>query len=215
MPYRNAVGSIYDSGTYETNMDRALALADWSTRDQRREQAAAKGKLLGIGFANYVESSIGSPKERAEITVGPDGQVQVVIGTQPSGQGHETSFAQVVAEMLQVPSENVTIVLGDTDVVSVGGGSHSGRSMRHAGTVMAMASADLLAEAKARAARRMNCAPDDLAFADGTFRQKSTNHALSLAELADPEAEEGPLFAARTNEMHAPVFPKVAAVCEV
>ena len=122
MPYRNAVGSIYDSGTYETNMDRALALADWSTRDQRREQAAAKGKLLGIGFANYVESSIGSPKERAEITVGPDGQVQVVIGTQPSGQGHETSFAQVVAEMLQVPSENVTIVLGDTDVVSVGGG---------------------------------------------------------------------------------------------
>lgn len=215
MPYRNAVGSIYDSGTYETNMDRALALADWSTRDQRRDQAAARGKLLGIGFANYVESSIGSPKERAEITVGPDGQVRVVIGTQPSGQGHETSFAQVVAEMLQVPSENVTIILGDTDVVSVGGGSHSGRSMRHAGTVMAMASADLLAEAKVRAARRMGCGPEDLAFADGTFRQTTTNHTLSLAELADPEAGEGPLFAARTNEMHAPVFPNGAAVCEV
>ena len=127
---------------------RVLALADWSGFEARKTEAAKRGKLLGRGFASYVESSIGSPKERAEIEVRPDGCVELVIGTQPSGQGHETSFAQVVADMLQVPADKVAIVLGDTDVVSVGGGSHSGRSKRHAGTVIAMASADLIAEGR-------------------------------------------------------------------
>src|SRR5487761_2300008 len=79
----------------------------------RRADAKARGKILGVGFANYVESSIGSPKERADVIVRPDG-VEVVIGTQPAGQGHETSFAQVTADLLGVPFENVTITLGDT-----------------------------------------------------------------------------------------------------
>ncbi len=91
-------------------------------------------RLLGRGLANYVESSIGAPNEQARITVSPQGRVDVVIGTQPSGQGHETSFAQVVSDLLYVPVESVNIILGDTDVVKVGGGSHSGRSMRHAAT---------------------------------------------------------------------------------
>src|SRR5687767_14824432 len=152
MPYTNAVGQVYDSGEYRKNMDRTLEIADWDGFEERRKNAAARGKLLGRGFANYVESSIGNPKERAEIEVKPEGVVEVVIGTQPSGQGHETSFAQVVADLIEVPVEKVSILLGDTDVVSVGGGSHSGRSMRHAGTVMAMASADLIAEGRRRTA---------------------------------------------------------------
>src|SRR5690606_3147230 len=127
--------------------------------EARKAEAATRGKLLGRGFANYVESSIGTPKERAEIEIKDDGTVEVVIGTQPSGQGHETSFAQVVADMLQVPVEKVWIVIGDTDIVSVGGGSHSGRSMRHAGTVMAMASADLLAEGRRRSAELLGTTP--------------------------------------------------------
>lgn len=215
MPYRSAVGSIYDSGTYEANMDRAMQIAGWDDLPARRADAKARGKLLGVGLANYVESSIGTPKERAEITVSEDGSVEVVIGTQPSGQGHETSFAQVVAEMLQIPVEKVTIVLGDTDRVSVGGGSHSGRSMRHAGTVMAMASADLLAEARRRTAERLDCNPDDLEFADGAFALRGTNHRLTLADLSDPAQHATPLQAARTNEMHTPVFPNGTAICEV
>src|SRR5690606_37650980 len=105
MPYVNAVGSVYDSGEYERNMDRALELAGWDTFAERKREAASRGKLRGFGFANYVESSIGTPKERAEIELKPDGTVAVVIGTQPSGQGHETSFAQVVADMLEIPVE--------------------------------------------------------------------------------------------------------------
>jgi carbon-monoxide dehydrogenase large subunit len=212
MPYRNAVGSIYDSGSYEANMNGAMALFGWDDIETRRAEARARGKILGVGLANYVESSIGTPKERAEITVSPEGDIEVVIGTQPSGQGHETSFAQVVADMLQSPVEMVRIVLGDTDRVSVGGGSHSGRSMRHAGTVMAMASADLLHLARDRAAEQLDLPPEDLEFADGVFTARDTNRSLTLAELS---TEDTPLHVARTNEMHAPVFPNGTAICEV
>ncbi len=214
MPYRNAVGTVYDSGTYETNMDRTLQLADWEGFHVRRKKAEARGKLLGHGFANYVESSIGSPHERAEIEVKPTGKVTVVIGTQPSGQGHETSFAQVVSDMLGQPIENVEIILGDTDIVSVGGGSHSGRSMRHAGTVILMTSLDLIEEGKRRASVMFDRPVNDINFAEGQFLIPDTNHVVSLVELAEDDLNS-PLTAAKTNEMHDPVFPNGTASCEV
>src|SRR5215471_17555867 len=107
MPYPNAVGARYDSGTYESNMDLAMRNADWDGFAARRREAEALGKLLGLGLANYVESSIGAPNERTEITVTPAGRVEVVIGTGPSGQGHETSFAQVVSALLSVPAARI------------------------------------------------------------------------------------------------------------
>ncbi len=113
MPYENAVGAAYDSGTYEGNMDLAMRLADWDGFAARRRAASARGRLLGLELANYVESSIGAPRERTEWTVTEDGPIRVVIGTQPSGQGHETSFAQVVSALLEVPVDTVDIVMGD------------------------------------------------------------------------------------------------------
>lgn len=216
MPYTNAVGSVYDSGEYEKNMDRALEISEWATFDARKAEAARRGKLLGRGFANYVESSIGTPKERAEIEIKDEGNIEVVIGTQPSGQGHETSFAQVVADMIQVPVEKVWIVLGDTDIVSVGGGSHSGRSMRHAGTVMAMASADLLAEGRKRAAELFGSAEDEVGFEGGVFKLVDSNRTIDIFELGRrTRSTHGPLRVVRDNEMHTPVYPNGAAVCEV
>jgi carbon-monoxide dehydrogenase large subunit len=214
MPYFNAVGARYDSGEYLKNMNRTLEIADWDGFEERRAEAAGRGMLLGRGFANYVESSTGSPKERAEITVEDDGNVEVVIGTQPSGQGHETSFAQVVADMLCKPVDKVTIVYGDTKVVTVGGGSHSGRSMRHAGTVMMMASQDLLNEGCKRAAEIFGDDAENVTFEDGRFFIPGTNHVITLDELAGRDPAN-PLAAARTNEMHEPVFPNGAAACEV
>jgi len=214
MPYVNAVGARYDSGEYRKNMDRTLTIADWDGFEVRRIEAEKRGRILGRGFANYVESSIGSPKERAEITVKNDGNVDVVIGTQPSGQGHETSFAQVVADMLCKPVEQITIIYGDTKVVSVGGGSHSGRSMRHAGTVMMMASQDLLNEGCIRAAELFGDDAENVTFEDGRFFIPGTNHVITLDELAGKDPSK-PLAAARTNEMHEPVFPNGAAACEV
>src|SRR6516162_9350205 len=122
MPYGNAVGARYDSGEYEANMDLAMRIADWDGFPARRREAEAHGKLLSLGLANYVESSIGAPRERSEITVTPAGRVEVVIGTQPNGQGHETSFAQVVSALLAVPVDSIDLVTGDTDLVSLGGG---------------------------------------------------------------------------------------------
>ena len=148
MPYSNAVGARYDSGTYEANMDLAMEIADWDGFVARRAAAEARGKLLGLGLANYVESSIGAPRERSEITITPEGRVKVVIGTGPSGQGHETSFAQVVGAVLSVPVEAIDLVTGDTDIVSLGGGSHSGRSMRHSATLFAKAAPELISQGK-------------------------------------------------------------------
>lgn len=223
MPYRNAVGAVYDSGTYEANMERAMTLADWSNIPARRRDARRRGRLLGVGLANYVESSIGSPRERAEITVREDGLVDVVIGTQPSGQGHETSFAQVTADLLGVPFESVRIILGDTDVVSVGGGSHSGRSMRHAATVIAMAAEDLIEQGREMAALNFGVDRERVSFDDGRFVVAGTNLAVDFLELAraaaDPSSPAGAagrrLAVAKDNEMHDPVFPNGCAICEV
>src|SRR5271169_925373 len=221
MPYTNAVGSTYDSGEYEKNMDRALALADWQGFPARRAEAKARGKLLGLGFANYVESSIGSPKERADLFVRAN-IIEVVIGTQPAGQGHETSFAQVTADLLGVPFEQVKITLGDTDIVSAGGGTHSGRSMRHASAVIALGSEDLINKGKALMAHLEDVPLDMVQFEDGFFRVASSNRALSWFELA-PLAEQdglpielqGGLRVRRDNEMHTPVFPNGACLCEI
>jgi len=222
MPYKNGVGAVYDSGTYETNMDRAMVIADWADKEARRAEAKSRGKLLGVGLANYVESSIGSPKERAEIVVKTDGTMEVVIGTQPSGQGHETSFAQVAADMMGVPVEQVKILVGDTDIVSVGGGSHSGRSMRHAGTVIALASEDLINKGRAIAALHFKLPEDRVSFEDGQFVVKNTNLSIGVFDLAKvaaqmdlPDALKGGMAVARDNEMHDPVFPNGTAICEL
>jgi len=221
MPYTNAVDSMYDSGEYELNMDRALRLADWEGFAQRRAEARSRGKLLGLGFANYVESSIGSPKERADLIVHRDG-FEVVIGTQPAGQGHETSFAQVTADLLGVPFESVKITLGDTDVVSAGGGTHSGRSMRHASAVIALGVEDLIAKGKALMAHLVGTPPTMIRFEDGVFSAIDTNQALTWLELAQQAEREdlppelrGGLRVRRDNEMHAPVFPNGTCICEI
>ncbi len=221
MPYTNAVGSPYDSGTYEANMDRVLAMADWKDVEARRAEARSRRKLLGVGFANYVESSIGSPRERADLVVRTSG-VEVVIGTQPAGQGHETSFAQVTADLIGVPFESITVTLGDTDIVSDGGGTHSGRSMRHASTVLALASTDLIAKGRALAAHALGVRTDAVQFEDGVFRAGDRNLTFTwfdLARIAEepglPVNLRGGLKVRRDNEMHQPVFPNGACVCEI
>jgi aerobic carbon-monoxide dehydrogenase large subunit len=218
MPYANAVGACYDSGTYEANMDLAMRVADWDGFAARRTEAEARRKSLGLGLANYVESSIGAPRERSEITVTPAGRVEVVIGTGPSGQGHETSFAQVVGALLAVPVGSIDIIMGDTDVVSLGGGSHSGRSMRHSATLFAKAAPELIAKGKAIAAQLLGTSADQVTFADGRFSAPLHNRSFDLLELAREGARlgaDGEIALVTDNEMHDPVFPNGCAVCEV
>jgi len=222
MPYRNAVGMLYDSGTYEDNMDRAMQLADWDGFKARKRDAKKRGKLLGLGLANYVESSIGAPREQTRINVHPDRRVDVVIGTQPAGQGHETSFAQVVADLIAVPVESVRIILGDTDIVHVGGGSHSGRSMRHAATVFAMAAVELIGKGKRATAEILDTTADRVDFNGGRFAARESNRSFDFFELTEemtrrkmPDDLAVGLCVVADNEMHEPVFPNGCAICEI
>jgi carbon-monoxide dehydrogenase large subunit len=213
MPYANPFGMVYDSGRYAESMALAMRLADWDGFAARRAEAASRGRRLGRGLANYVESSVGTPREQARMTArrgaGGEGIVEVVIGTQPAGQGHETSFAQVAAERLGLDVDVIRIRLGDTDLVRFGGGTHSGRSMRMAGAVIALAAEDLIAEGRRRAAQVLEAAEADIAYARGRFVVAGTDRGVGLFELP------GELAVARDNEMHEPVFPNGCHVGEV
>src|SRR5437762_1175822 len=143
-PYTNPLGITYDSGHYENAMDTARALADWDGFPARRAEARDRGKLRGIGISNYVEITSGAPRERTEITVLPEGRVELVMGTMSSGQGHETSFAQLLTEWLGVPFDSIDYVAHDTARVAAGGGSHSGRSMKLAVTIIGKATDDII-----------------------------------------------------------------------
>jgi len=154
--------------------------------------------------------------------VKPNGVVDVVIGTQPSGQGHETSFAQVVADLIAVPVHCINIIIGDTDIVSVGGGSHSGRSMRHAATVISKGVPELIGKGKKVAALVLNAPLDKVEWKDGRFSSPTSNRSFDFLELAKEAAKvalppelKGGLAIAADNEMHDPVFPNGCAVCEV
>ena len=216
MPYRTALGLTYDSGDYPQAMDRALRLADWDGFPARREEARARGRLRGIGLANSIEITSGFPVERAEIAVRSAGTVDIVIGTLSSGQGHETAFAQCVADWLGVPFEGIRLVTGDTDIVPEGGGSHSARSMRMAGIVMGRASELVIEKGKPVAADMLEAAIEDVVFEDGRFAILGTDRSVTLFEVAEAvEARGDALSAEHTEKMSAPGFPYGTQVCEV
>jgi carbon-monoxide dehydrogenase large subunit len=222
-PYPNPLGMTYDSGDYKGAMERALALADWDGFAARRRDAKRRGQLRGIGLANYIEATSGAPREYARITVRPARQVEVVVGTLSSGQGHETSFAQCVAEWLGVAFDEIRLIQGDTDIVPVGGGSHSGRSMRMAGVVMGKAAKEIGDKAGRIAAHLLETDRADLAFAEGRFTVKGTDRSVDLyaiagaAEKGDglPDDLRGPLQAACDETIPVAAFPFGAHVCEV
>ncbi|MGH7387996.1 MAG: xanthine dehydrogenase family protein molybdopterin-binding subunit [Candidatus Rokuibacteriota bacterium] len=222
MPYRNPLGLLYDSGDYAAAQDRAVALSDWAGFEGRRAEARRRGRYRGIGLANYIELNTGVPRERAEITVRPEGRIDVVLGTLSSGQGHETSFAQLIAEWFGVGIDQVRLITGDTDVAPVGGGSHSGRSMRMAGVVMAKASDQIVDRGRRLAAWLLEAAEADVDFARRRFTVKGTDRGVGLFEAARsalrddaPAALRGPLAGAGDETMSVPSYPYGCAVCEV
>jgi carbon-monoxide dehydrogenase large subunit len=221
-PYRNPVGLVYDSGDYPAALERAVALADWKGFEARRAEARRRGRYRGIGVAGYIELNTGAPRERAEITVRPEGRVDVVIGTLSSGQGHETSFAQLVVEWLGVELSQVRVIAGDTDVAPVGGGSHSGRSMRQAGVVMATACDQIVDRGAQLAAWLLEAAPADIEFARRRFTVRGTDRGVDLFDVAAaalradvPQGLGGALAGEGDRTDSLPSFPYGCAVCEV
>jgi carbon-monoxide dehydrogenase large subunit len=222
-PYKNAFGMTYDSGAYHHTMDWALRTGDWDGFPTRRAAARARGRLRGIGVANYLDTATGVARERTEMTVHPDGRVDVVIGTSSQGQGHETSFAQLVNEWLDVPIDNVRLITHDSDVLKFGGGAHSGRGMRLASQIMWKATNDIIARGKRVAALLLQSKPEAIAFSAGRFTVEGTGQSIGLFEVAEaalrradlPEELRGSLAAICDEVIPQAAFPFGSHVCEI
>jgi len=221
-PYRTATGAVYDSGDYVARLDEALEVADVAGFAARRAESARRGRLRGLGIGPYLEGTGGVPQEFAEVRVLPEGVVEVPIGALSQGQGHETVFAQVVAERLGVPFDSVRIVMGDTDRVARGIGTFASRSMVRAGSAAVEASDGLIAMGRTMAARLLEAAAGDIEYDDGAFRVVGTDRAIGIFDVARAAAagrlpaELGTtLGAARMHENPAFAFANGCEVCEV
>jgi carbon-monoxide dehydrogenase large subunit len=219
IPYRNPTGKTYDSGEFERGMDMALAHGDWDGFEARRAEARSRGVYRGIGIANYIETATGWPAERGEMKILPEGRIELVIGTQASGQGHETAYAQVVADMMEVPFETIVLKAGDTAFVKIGGGSHSSRSMRLAGHLFGLSADQIFDKGKRIAGHVLEANPADIEFTGGEFRIKGTDRSLGLFEAAGqeglPEELQGGLEGAAQVTELIPAYPNGTHVVEV
>ena len=221
-PYRTATGAVYDSGDYVARLDEAIEHADVEGFAARRAESAKRGKLRGLGLGPYVEGTGGVPQEFAEVRVLPTGVVEVPMGSQSQGQGHETVFAQVVAERLGVPFETVSIVQGDTERVARGVGTFASRSMVRGGSAAVEASDALVAKGTSMAAHLLEAAAADIEYRDGAFRVVGTDRSIGLFEVARaatggklPAVLGTTLGAATWHENPAFAFANGCEVCEL
>ena len=196
-PYQTPVALQYDSGDYEATLKTALASADWDGFPARRAKSAAHGKLRGIGMSTYVEACGIAPSklvgqlgaraglyEVANIRVHPTGSVTVLTGTHSHGQGHETTFAQLVSDQLGVPIDMVDIVHGDTAKIPFGMGTYGSRSLAVGGSAMVKAMDKVIAKGKKIAAHLMEASVEDIEFKDGRFSVAGTDKSKAFAEIS-------------------------------
>ena len=220
LPHRTATGLTYDSGDFAGNLARAVAMADWHGFPARRKAAKKRGRLLGIGVVNYVETPVGMPHERVAVSVSADG-IELRVGTQSTGQGHETSFRQVVADQLGVTPEVINFMAGDSAMLASGGGTHSDRSMRLAGALMVETSRTVIDKARRIAAAMLDVSAADISFSDGLFMAPKSNRRLTVLDIAKaidalPSLPDDlrKLGAEATFTGRIPAYPTGAAVCE-
>jgi carbon-monoxide dehydrogenase large subunit len=196
-PYETPVALVYDTGDYEASLSRALKHIDYAGFPARKAAAAARGKKRGIGFSCYIEACGLAPSQLAiqlgagvglyesgEVRVNPTGSVTVFTGSHSHGQGHETTFAQIVSEKLGVPFDQIEIVHGDTGRVEFGLGTYGSRSLAVGGSALIVATGKIIAKGKRIAAHMMDGAPENVDFEDGVFSLRDTNQRVTFGEMA-------------------------------
>jgi len=213
-PYTTLFGNSYDSGEYGRALDHALARAGYAERRREQGAARAQGRLVGIGLASYVEICGFEDPETSDVEVAPDGRVTVLTGAASHGQGHETAFAQLVADELQVPIETVTVVHGDTERVRSGVGTFGSRSIARGG-MHALANAVTVREQAQRiAATLLEAAPADIVHGEGTFSVRGVpDRAVSWVQVA--AAAKGTLTSCGDIKGNGMLFPFGAHVATV
>jgi len=196
-PHQTPVIMNYDTGDYEACLDKALEMADYKGLAKRKSESEKNGKLRGLGFSAYIEACGIAPSaavgslgagvglwESAEMRVNPVGTVELLTGSHSHGQGHETTFAQVVSDKLGIPIEQVSIVHGDTDKVQMGMGTYGSRSGAVGASAIVQAADKVIAKAKRVAAACLEVSEDDVDFTDGTFSARGTNETMSFGDVA-------------------------------
>ena len=224
LPYTNQVGMVIDSGAFAETQERALERADVAGFERRRTASEAAGMRRGLGLGYYIEASGGAPEEQAQLRFEEDGRISLIMGTFSHGQGHETTFAQIVHQKLGIGIDDIDFFQGDTGFVSFGNGTGGSRSSQMGGVSVARACAQIVEKASRIAAHRLEAAPADIEFANGAFCVAGTDLAISLTEIARiaqdaaalPEGEEPGLD--ETCRYQRPTecnFPNGCHICEV
>jgi carbon-monoxide dehydrogenase large subunit len=223
MPYTTPLGLTYDSGDFRRNLDDALRAAHIGDFAAHRAEAERRGRLRGLGLAAYIEQSGFPPDEFAELRFDPAGTLTILMGTQSSGQGHQTAYAQLAAERLGLPFDKIRVMQGDTAAISFGRGTGGSRSLPVGGAALDHAAHKLIDKGRRIAAHLLEAAESDIEFADGAFAIAGTDRRIGLVEVAraafnpaqlppglEPGFAESGHFTPQT-----PTFPNGVHVCEV
>ena len=222
-PYRSGLGVTIDCGRFEGNL---VDLSQAIGRDgfaARRAESVAQGRLRGLGIACFLETSRGTPTERAAIRFAGDGTIALVLGTQSNGQGHETSYPQIAADLLGLPAECFRLVQADTDALAAGNGHGGARSMHMGGAALYLAAQAVIAKGRAVAAHLLQAEPASIVFSDGRFTVAGTDRGIGLVALAQvaadpanlPDGIEPRLDAEAVNPCDLFTFPSGAHAAEL
>jgi len=216
MPYKTPTGKTYDSGEFAGHMERAQELADWKGFSKRVSAAKKAGKLRGIGIATYIEACGGNGPETAVLRLEADGSITVLIGSQSTGQGHATAYAQLIADHLDLPPERVNVIQGDSDLIKTGLGTGGSSSIPCGGASVAGAAKKLADNLKRLAGDELEAAVSDLEIADGRVRIAGTDRSVSFSDLARSSKATSDLLT--TQDAFAPsepTYPNGTHVAEV
>src|SRR6516164_5471460 len=221
-PYETRTGWVYDTGNYVAALAKCQALADWDGYAARRAQSEAADKLRGRSITYYVDNT-GVFNERMELRFDPSGELTIVAGTLSHGQGHETTYAQMVADWLGVPEDKIHVTQADTDEVAIGRGTYASRSMMIGGSALRAAADEVIERGKRFAAHFMEADAADIAFADGAFTIAGTDRSMPIAQVAQmsfipiglPSELGVGLQGAGGFSSDSPSFPNGCHICEV
>ncbi|MEA2837034.1 MAG: aerobic carbon-monoxide dehydrogenase large subunit [Bradyrhizobium sp.] len=222
-PHRTAMGMTIDGGRFAANLDEVIALADLDGFRKRRRASKAAGLLRGIGLACFLETARGAPTEMARAAFEADGTVSLSVGTHSNGQGHETAYPQVAADLLGLPIEVFRFHQGDTELLPGGHGHGGARSMHLGGTALVLAVEQLIEKGRLIAAHLLQAPADQVSFEDGSFVVQGTARAIAIGKVADaardaanlPEGLAPGLEASATNGSDLYTFPNGCHVAEV
>ena len=215
MPYQSATGQNYDSGNFATHLKRAQELADWSGFAKRLRLSKKAGRLRGIGLSTYIEACGNAGSETATLKLESDGSATLLIGSQSTGQGHATAYAQLVAQHLSLPPERVSMVQGDTDRITTGLGTGGSSSIPCGGASLAGAAKKLAQNIKVLAGEALEAGADDLEIVNGTVRVTGTDRMISFAALAQRPDTENRLTATDAFTPPQATYPNGTHIAEV